>query len=49
MRHSIGHLPFEAEITEQVKYGQENRLTVMCDNTLTNSTIPQGKLEHQHR
>ncbi|XP_011179547.2 beta-glucuronidase [Zeugodacus cucurbitae] len=44
MSHSIGHLPFESEITGQVKFGAENRLTLLCDNTLVNSTIPQGSI-----
>lgn len=42
VRHSIGHLPFEVEISQYLKYGAENRLTVLCNNTLTRSTIPQG-------
>lgn len=29
MDHKIGHLPFEAEISERVKFGQENRITVL--------------------
>lgn len=27
--HKIGHLPFEAEISTQLKFGQENRITVL--------------------
>lgn len=27
--HKIGHLPFEAEVSEQLKFGQENRITVL--------------------
>lgn len=27
--HKIGHLPFEAEISQQIKFGQENRITVL--------------------
>jgi hypothetical protein len=42
--HSIGHLPFEADITNVLKYGQENRVTVLCDNVLTSTTIPQGTI-----
>lgn len=42
LRHSIGHLPFEAEVTESLKFGAENRLTVLCNNTLTRATVPQG-------
>ena len=44
VRHSIGHLPFEAEITNHLNFGQENRITVVCDNTLTQTTIPQGNV-----
>uniref|UniRef100_A0A1B0A7B7 Beta-glucuronidase n=1 Tax=Glossina pallidipes TaxID=7398 RepID=A0A1B0A7B7_GLOPL len=44
VRHEMGHLPFEAEISQYVKYGQENRITVMCDNALIQTTIPQGKI-----
>lgn len=35
-------MPFEAEISQHLKYGAENRLTVLCNNTLTRTTIPQG-------
>lgn len=44
VRHEMGHLPFEAEITNYVKYGEENRITVMCDNALIQTTVPQGKI-----
>lgn len=43
LRHEIGHLPFEVEITWELHYGAENRLTVSCDNRLTTSTLPQGQ------
>ncbi|TMW46366.1 hypothetical protein DOY81_008553, partial [Sarcophaga bullata] len=43
-RHSIGHLPFEVEISKHLKYGAENRLTVLCNNTLTHTTVPQGEV-----
>lgn len=35
-RHPIelGHLPFQVDITDLVALGEENRLTVMCDNRL---------------
>lgn len=42
--HEMGHLPFEAEVTEVVKYGSENRITVMCDNALIQTSVPQGKI-----
>lgn len=44
MSHEIGHLPFHTEITNYLKYGKENRVTVACDNTLLADTIPQGKV-----
>ncbi|BES95793.1 beta-glucuronidase [Nesidiocoris tenuis] len=45
MSHEIGHLPFEAEVTSSLRFGQENRLTLEVDNTLTYTTIPQGWVE----
>lgn len=47
VKHEIGHLPFEADITANVKYGEENRITVLCDNALVQTTIPQGKIIEQ--
>lgn len=44
VKHEIGHLPFEAEITDLVNYGRENRITVLCDNALIQTTVPQGKI-----
>lgn len=32
--HQIGHLPFEADISEHAKYGQENRITVVVGKKL---------------
>lgn len=45
VKHEIGHLPFEADVTDVLKYGEENRVTVSCNNALHESTIPQGKIE----
>ncbi|XP_033162075.1 beta-glucuronidase [Drosophila mauritiana] len=42
--HSIGHLPFESEISGLLSFGGNNRITVMCDNRLSNRTIPQGSV-----
>lgn len=42
--HSIGHLPFESEISGLLSFGGDNRITVMCDNRLSNRTIPQGSV-----
>lgn len=44
VKHEIGHLPFEADVTDALKYGEENRITVLCDNALLANTIPQGKI-----
>lgn len=44
VQHVLGHLPFEAEITEHIEYGDENRVTVLCDNVLTQITVPQGEI-----
>lgn len=44
VQHTFGHLPFEADISNNLNYGNENRITVLCDNTLTLSTIPQGEI-----
>ncbi|CAH1376183.1 unnamed protein product [Tenebrio molitor] len=43
--HDIGHLPFQADISSLVNYGDENMITVSVDNTLLNTTIPQGALQ----
>lgn len=42
--HVGGHLPFSAEVTEVLRYGRKNLLTVAVNNTLTAATIPQGTL-----
>lgn len=49
VKHEIGHLPFEADITDTVKYGEENRITVLCDNALLQNTVPQGKIVEVQR
>lgn len=40
--HVGGYTPFEADITELVRAGEEFRLTVGVNNELTNETIPPG-------
>ena len=42
--HVGGYMPFEADLTDHVQPGQEVRLTIGVDNTLTNHTIPPGQL-----
>lgn len=44
MKHEIGHLPFQAEISHLLNFGSENRVTVACDNTLLPDTVPQGNV-----
>ncbi|CAN7996298.1 unnamed protein product [Ixodes hexagonus] len=45
-KHIGGHLPFGVEVTEYLVYGSQgkNRLTVAVNNTLTETTIPQGSV-----
>ena len=40
--HSGGFLPFQADVTFSLVYGALNRITVAINNTLTDSTLPQG-------
>jgi beta-glucuronidase len=40
--HEGGYTPFEADVTEHVRAGEEFRLTVVVDNTLSFQTIPPG-------
>ena len=42
--HVGGYTPFEADITEHVRPGEEFRLTVGVSNVLTNVTIPPGNV-----
>jgi beta-glucuronidase len=44
MNHEMGHLPFEAEITSMAAFGERNWITVAVDNTLVQTSIPQGKI-----
>jgi beta-glucuronidase len=43
--HEGGYMPFDVEVTELVKAGDEFRLTVAVNNELTNETIPPGRIE----
>ncbi|XP_058457881.1 beta-glucuronidase isoform X3 [Malaya genurostris] len=47
IKHEFGHLPFEADISGVLNYGAENRVTVLCDNVLLQTTVPQGKILSQ--
>ncbi|XP_008547002.1 beta-glucuronidase isoform X1 [Microplitis demolitor] len=42
--HEMGHLPFEAEISSYLIFGRKNRITVAVDNTLLQTSVPQGRL-----
>ncbi|XP_025410641.1 beta-glucuronidase isoform X1 [Sipha flava] len=46
MNHEIGHLPFQRDITSNLKFGRLNRITVAVDNVLLSTTIPQGSLQN---
>lgn len=42
--HKGGFLPFEADITEKVLPGQENRVTLVVNNVLDWQTLPPGRI-----
>jgi beta-glucuronidase len=44
VRHLGGYMPFDADITNHVKAGEEFVLTIAVSNVLTNETIPPGKV-----
>ena len=46
MTHSGGHLPFEADVTSLLSYGNINRITAAVNNTLTPSTLPPGAIKY---
>jgi beta-glucuronidase len=43
--HEGGYTPFEAEVTEHVQAGEQARITVVVNNTLSFQTIPPGVIE----
>jgi beta-glucuronidase len=43
--HEGGYTPFEAEVTDHVQAGDEARITVVVNNTLSFQTIPPGVIE----
>ncbi|HEY6747872.1 MAG TPA: beta-glucuronidase [Mycobacteriales bacterium] len=45
MSHEGGYTPFEADVTEHVRAGEEARITVVVNNTLSFRTIPPGVIE----
>src|SRR3954451_13532905 len=44
-QHEGGYTPFEADVTDVVELGAENRVTVVVDNVLTWQSIPPGLVE----
>ena len=45
-RHEGGYTPFEADVTEHVRPGEELRVTVVVDNRLTWRSLPPGIVEN---
>jgi beta-glucuronidase len=45
MEHQGGYTPFEADITDVVQVGAENRITAAVSNVLTWQSIPPGRVE----
>ncbi|MCL2320844.1 MAG: beta-glucuronidase [Oscillospiraceae bacterium] len=45
VRHRGGFLPFEADISDMVKYGEENRVTVCVNNVLDWTCLPTGEIK----
>ena len=43
--HEGGYTPFEADVTEHVRPGEEERITALVNNTLSFQTIPPGVIE----
>ncbi|SHN34941.1 beta-glucuronidase [Gracilibacillus kekensis] len=44
-RHKGGYLPFEADITDLVKQGEKNRVTIAVNNILDWSCLPSGEIK----
>ena len=47
MTHEGGHLPFEAVVSKNLKFGKENWITVAVNNTLTPTTLPPGSITYK--
>src|SRR3954454_24717385 len=45
VEHEGGYTPFEADITELARPGEEHRVTVAVDNTLSWQSIPPGLIQ----
>ncbi len=48
LNHTGGHLPFETYATKDLKYGENNLITVAIDNRLSAKTIPQGDVTYKN-
>lgn len=47
--HEGGYLPFQFEVTDKVKFGKENFLSVKVDNQLSPERVPPGNIpEEEH-
>ncbi|UQZ35570.1 beta-glucuronidase [Paenibacillus sp. PK3_47] len=44
-KHKGGFLPFEADISDAVMYGAENRVTIVVNNVLDWQTLPPGRIK----
>jgi beta-glucuronidase len=44
VEHEGGYTPFEADVTDVIELGAENRITVVVDNRLTWQSIPPGRV-----
>ncbi|KAJ9592380.1 hypothetical protein L9F63_015948, partial [Diploptera punctata] len=44
VHHEGGHVPFQAEVTSLLNFGQKNTISVAVNNVLTDITVPQGQL-----
>ncbi|MEZ6190599.1 MAG: beta-glucuronidase [Phycisphaerales bacterium] len=45
--HRGGFLPFELDVTTNVRFGQANHVTVRVDNTLNWTSLPPGEISEQ--
>ncbi|WP_102126834.1 beta-glucuronidase [Deinococcus planocerae] len=43
--HEGGHLPFEFDITDQVRWGEENTVAVSVENNLSPQRVPSGNMD----
>jgi beta-glucuronidase len=43
--HAGGHVPFQADVSSVLRYGQKNLISVAVNNTLTDITVPQGEIQ----